>query len=236
MKLDKGLPIPLYHQVIEILETKIANGEWKVGDQIPTENELAKHFSISNITVKRAVHELVDKGLLYRQRGKGTFVAPQFKEAEMYKLLSFGSEKEYPHQTIKFSIEEAGEEAAKWLNISNIDPVINLSRLKMDGDKPVGVEHIYLNYQLCPTITQESMENQLIYDALKAENIKLGRTKIDFSALNAGNAEVEMLNIEKNTPLISIQRTTFTEKDQIIECSRFLLGQDHAHYSIEFSF
>src|SRR5699024_11397847 len=74
MKVNKDLSIPLYQQVKDYLKDKITSCEWEVGYQLPTEKELAAQFHVSNITVKRAVLELVNKGLLHRQSGKGTFV------------------------------------------------------------------------------------------------------------------------------------------------------------------
>ena len=235
MKLEKDSPIPLYHQVMEILEEKIATGEWRDGDRLPTESELASQFNISNITVKRAVLELVDKGLLYRQRGKGTFVAPQIKEGDTYKLLTFGSEAEYPHKTIEFSIQEAGKQVSKLLNIKEKDSIVKVLRLKMEDDKPIGVEYTYLNHQLCPSITQTMIENQLFYNVLKMQNIRLGKAKIHFSAIFASEEEARLLEVEKGTPLISVKRITTTESREMIEYSTFIMRQDHAHYFIEVS-
>ncbi len=73
MALKRGA-IPLYHQVEEELERRIQRGNWKPGDRIPTERALAEHYGVSRITVRRAVLDLVQKGLLYRVPGKGTFV------------------------------------------------------------------------------------------------------------------------------------------------------------------
>lgn len=235
MKIERDSPIPLYHQVMEILETKIATGEWREGHQLPTESELANQFDISNITVKRAVLELVDKGLLYRQRGKGTFVAPQLKEGDLYKLLTFGSEEEYPHKTIEFSIQEAGERVSSLLNIKESDSIVKVIRLKLEDEKPIGIEHTYLNHQICPSITQNMIENQLFYNALKMQNIKLGKAKIYFSAIFASEEQGRLLELETGTPLISVKRITYTESEEIIEYSTFIIRQDHAHYFIEVS-
>jgi GntR family transcriptional regulator len=235
MKLERDSPIPLYHQVMEILETKITTGEWKDGDRLPTESELAEQFDISNITVKRAVHELVDKGLLYRQRGKGTFVAPQIKEGDIFKLLTFGAEEEYPHKTIEFSIQEAGKKVSTLLNTKETDLIVKVLRLKLDNDKPIGIEHTYLNHQLCPFITQTTIENQLFYNALQKQNIKLGKARIYFSAIFASEEEGNLLLVKKGTPLISIKRITYTQSEEIIEYSTFIVRQDHAHYFIEVS-
>src|SRR5690554_4443954 len=120
MPLNKDLPIPLYYQVQEILEEKISTGEWEEGHRLPTEKELARYYNVSTITVKRAVHELVNKGILYRIRGKGTFVSSNSKEKKeknLLNLVTFGhkNEENYPHKLLHSAIESAKGTVAKKL-------------------------------------------------------------------------------------------------------------------------
>src|SRR5690625_1924894 len=105
MLLKKDGSIPLHRQIRQYLENKIVSGEWEPGYKIPTEKELASLFKVSNITVKRAVLDLVNNGKLYRKIGKGTFVNQQ-DENDLSRLISihnkFDKEKSYPHKTLVF--------------------------------------------------------------------------------------------------------------------------------------
>jgi GntR family transcriptional regulator len=67
-------PVPLHHQVYLDLSSAMDDGEWKPGDRLPTERELAERYGCSLITVRRALSELVREGRIERTRGRGTFV------------------------------------------------------------------------------------------------------------------------------------------------------------------
>lgn len=73
-KLNPSSSTPLYKQVYTILKSRIANGELKPGDKIPTENELIQEYGVSRITIRAAISELVEDRVLERAQGKGTFV------------------------------------------------------------------------------------------------------------------------------------------------------------------
>lgn len=119
MKIDKSLSIPLYQQVKDYLEEKIIIGEWSLGYQLPSEKELAVKFDVSNITVKRAIHELVNEGVLERHSGKGTFVIEKKEAKDISTLVSLKNEswsenKHYPHKTIKFKKKQLGTRLVRY--------------------------------------------------------------------------------------------------------------------------
>lgn len=166
MQVNKDLPMPLYYQVQKILEEKILSDDWKEGTQIPTEKELAQYYNVSNITIKRAIHELVSKGLIYRIRGKGTFVASTAeKRKNLFNLITFENQNEtrYPHQLLHSSIEKAEGSVAKKLCLEQDEYVFNLLRLKLKKKKPVALEYSYIVHALCPHFSPESTEHGLIY-------------------------------------------------------------------------
>ena len=79
----------LYTEVEESIAAEIADGEYRPGDQLPTEDELLQRFEVSRITVRRAIQNLVQRGLLEIRRGRGTFVLEPRIEAELTKLRGF---------------------------------------------------------------------------------------------------------------------------------------------------
>ncbi|HWO78510.1 MAG TPA: GntR family transcriptional regulator [Bacillus sp. (in: firmicutes)] len=239
MQLDKNLHIPLYRQVELILEEKIKTGQWEIGYQLPTEQELSSLFNVSTITVKRAIVELVNKGYVYRQRGKGTFVSGALNEQNINTLISLTNEEalEYPHQLITFSIENSGQEIAKKLGLEHGAKVIHIKRLKIEKGEPRALEYTYLPYDKCSDLTSNDINNDLIYNILKTKfHISLGRAKMFIKPYNAQDEQAELLEIEPGTAVFEWERFTYTKQEEIIEYSKFYVRQDKETYYTEVYF
>ncbi|SDM66268.1 GntR family transcriptional regulator [Fictibacillus solisalsi] len=237
MKVNKNLPTPLYHQVKDYLEEKIILGEWEPGYQLPTEKELALQFNVSTITIKRAVHDLVNKGILFRQRGKGTFVNKK-GETDLQQLVSLRNEAEdathHPHKLLSFQEDDAGGKIAKHLEISSRDKVYKIHRIKIEGDTPFGIEYSYIPSSPFPGLTHDMIEDDLIYNVFTNKYGKnLGKAKIFFSTILADEYEARLLKIPKGEQLFVLERYTFTEDQMIIEYSRFIILQEKTRYFIE---
>ncbi|MFM1655229.1 GntR family transcriptional regulator [Brevibacillus sp. B_LB10_24] len=235
MKLDKNSPIPLYHQLKTIIEEKIALEEWLPGFQLPTENELAEALEVSRITVKRAITDLVHAGLLYRQQGKGTFVTRKGREEDLYQSVSLANDDaSYPHKTVSFSIEPAGESIAKALGIAKSDLVAKINRIKLVDEEPTVIEYSYLPCDVCPDFTPQLIENDLIYNVLKKRyQVVLDRAKIYLASSVANEYEASLLKIRKGTSVIVMERTTYTSQNRIVEFSKFIERSDRARYYLE---
>ncbi|OJH20726.1 transcriptional regulator [Bacillus obstructivus] len=237
MKVNKNLPTPLYHQVKDYLEEKILLGEWDPGYQLPTEKELSAQFQVSTITVKRAIHDLVNKGILYRQRGKGTFVSRK-EDKDIYQLVSLrneaGEDKHHPHKSLSFKEEEAGVKIGKMLNIHAKAKVYKIHRLKLEEDTPVGIEYTYIPSSLFPGLTETMIEDNLFYNVFTNKyGMNLEKAKIFFSTIIADDYEAALLNISKGEQLFVLERFTHTEDQKIIEYSRFIIRQEKSRYYIE---
>ncbi|MFD2044601.1 GntR family transcriptional regulator [Ornithinibacillus salinisoli] len=235
--INKNAPHPLYHQVKDHLEAKIVSGEWPKGFQIPTEKELAERFDVSTITIKRAVLELVHQGVLYRQRGKGTFVTSK-KETDLQSLvtLKYGQKEgvKHPHHTREFHKQEANLLIAKLLEVDEEDKVYKLSRIKMNDSMPIGLEYTYLPVKLLPDLKEEMIQDELLYSVLQNQySIELGKAKIYFSTLTANETEAELLQIPVGEQLFVIERFTRTVQGEVIEYSKFIVRQEHYQFYIE---
>jgi GntR family transcriptional regulator len=88
-QLDRSSKVPLYHQLYEILRGKIIDGQWPTGAMIPAESELCSTYQVSQITARQALDNLVNDGLLYRQRGRGSFVTQPAIETSLTRIVSF---------------------------------------------------------------------------------------------------------------------------------------------------
>ncbi|MCU1806164.1 GntR family transcriptional regulator [Cytobacillus firmus] len=236
MQIDKSLHIPLYRQVEQILEEKIITGQWEVGSQLPTEQELSDRFDVSTITVKRAVIELVNKGYLFRQRGKGTFVSGAAKEQDLNSIISLstGSEQEHPHEMISFKYDTAGSEIAQKLRIDPEDEVIRIERLKVENNDPLALEYTYLPADKCQGLTPEMINNDLIFNILKNRfHIALNRAKVFIRPYILPSHQAKLLHVEPGTPVFEWERTTYTKQEDIIEFSKFYIRSDKEVYYTE---
>lgn len=236
MQIDKSLHIPLYRQVEKILEEKIIAGQWEVGRQLPTEQELSDLFEVSTITVKRAVIELVNKGYLFRQRGKGTFVSGAAKEQDLNSIiaLSTGSDQEHPHELLSFKYEAAGAEIAQKLKIDSADEVIKIERLKIENNDPLALEYTYLPADRCPGLTPDDINNDLIFNLLKNRfDISLGRAKVFIRPYILPKNQSKLLQVDPGTAVFEWERITYTKQEDIIEYSKFYIRDDKEVYYTE---
>ncbi|HLQ71639.1 MAG TPA: GntR family transcriptional regulator [Bacillota bacterium] len=239
MIIDKNVSTPLYQQVKDYLERKIVINEWPVGYRLPPEKKLAANFGVSNITVKRAIHELVSEGLLERYSGKGTFVVKK-KDRDISTLISLKSESldedgDYPHKIIEFKKEETGERYADMFDIKPTDLIYSMTRVKTDGHNPLVLEYSYIPcYQFKESLDPTDFEENLIYDVLvKKYGIKLTKAKVYFSTMVAGEHEQSMLDVSKGQKLFIIDRQTITQEQRVVEYSRFIMEQDQSKFFLE---
>lgn len=236
MKIDKNLHIPLFRQVEQVLEEKIVTNQWPVGYQLPTEQELSELFDVSSITVKRAVIELVNKGYLYRQRGKGTFVSGTANEKNLNSFITLSTEDkgEHPHELISFSIEKATQQIAEKLNVQFETEIYQIIRLKVENNEPMALEYSYLPYEKCPGLVENDINNELLYNILKNKFlVPLGRAKLFIKPFLAIEEKAELLQVESGTPVFEWERFTFTKQEEVIEYSKFYVRQDKETYYTE---
>jgi GntR family transcriptional regulator len=239
MQIDKNLHVPLYRQVELVLEEKIKTGYWVIESQLPSEHELSDLFDVSTITVKRAIIELVNKGYLYRQRGKGTFVSGSMKEQDINSIISLKTEEvgDHPHELISFTVVNAGDDIAKKLNTHDDAKVFNMVRLKIENDEPMALEYTYLPYAKCPDLTPSDINNELIYNILDSKfSIPLGRAKLFIKPYIALGDIAHLLKVEPGTAVFEWERFTYTKREEIVEYSKFYVRQDKQTYYTEVFF
>ncbi|MFD2628536.1 GntR family transcriptional regulator [Oceanobacillus kapialis] len=236
MKVDKDLSIPLYDQVKHILADKITSKEWDVGYQLPTEKKLAETFNVSNITIKRAVHDLVHEGLLYRQSGRGTFVKSK-EETNLTRLVSLRNEswedQHHPHRTIELKVVNASAEIKEKLEMKERD-VYKIHRVKLKKDTPVAIEYSYIPVHIFPGLLEKNMDKELLYNLFTQKyNKKLGKAKVYFSIVFADRNQATLLQVPVGEQLFSLERYTVDEEGIVIEYSQFILKQEQSNFYLE---
>ncbi|MBC7959562.1 MAG: GntR family transcriptional regulator, partial [Vallitaleaceae bacterium] len=204
--LDKSAPIPLYFQVKNLLVDMLHQGEISPGDMIPTEFELCDAFAISRTTIRQALSELVEEGIFYRVKGRGTFVSQNKVHHNLSEEISLFSSslpsKGFILSTMVLEIKTmvATPEVLEALKLATATEVISIRRLQFANDEPLFVCQTYLPYTLCKNILRHNLSEEPL-TALLAQNIhtKLAYTTYALQAATATKDDCTLLDISKIT-------------------------------------
>lgn len=220
---------PLYRQIKGLILQALDTGEWRPGEAIPSEMELAARFSVSQGTVRKAIDEMAAENLLVRRQGKGTFVASHSDPRAFFRFLrlvplagGIESSKSTPLECWR---AKAGVEAARVLGLKAGDPIIIVRRLLEFSDKPVVVDEIYLPGEIFAGLTLEVLkESQVsLYSLFEAKfGVRMIRAEERLRAVAADRASAELLRVHEGSPLLSVERISFTYGDRPVEWRRGL--------------
>ena len=172
MELSRNTFEPLYYQIREDIREKINSKEYPPNSMIPTEAELCEYYGVSRVTVRRAVLDLVQEGLLNRGKGKGTFVSENYGLTEVNGVQSFtqellGLNMRPSAKLLGCKVRIADSTLRNVLKLAEGEQVVTISRLRLVTDRqPCMVEVMNFPYKLVPDIEQEDL-NQSVYQLLK---------------------------------------------------------------------
>ncbi|TCT17567.1 GntR family transcriptional regulator [Melghiribacillus thermohalophilus] len=236
--INKESPIPIYYQLQEHLKTKIENGELKSGDPIPSEREMAEKYEISRMTVRQAVNNLVNEGLLTRSKGRGTFVADKKIEQPLMKLTGFSEDMkrrgiEPGSKLISFDVIKASKKVSKHLNINEGDSVYQISRLRLGDGDPMAYEVSYLPEKRITKIPEDNIRGSLYSFIEECLGLKIERAIQTLEPSFATALESDMLTIEKGSPVLLLERTTFLHDDVPIEYVKSIYRGDRYKFIAE---
>src|SRR5690606_24474163 len=168
---DRSRPEPLWHQAEQTLRSLIANGTWPDGTQLPNEGRLCGLLGVSRITLRHALRNLEEAGLLRREHGRGTFVRSATVVAGARGLTSFTSEMQSLGLTVGTRVLDATtipatEQIADAVKIAVGEPVLRLRRLRLGNDAPIGIQTAHLPAALVPGLEADAMQVQSLYETL----------------------------------------------------------------------
>lgn len=222
--LDKNTPIPLYFQLKKILKEKIETGELEPGDLLPSERELKEKYQISRPTIRQALNELVNEGLVYREKGKGTFVAkPKINYGFIQKFTTFYDdmeEKGFNTKTkiIKMEVKSGRKALAKKLNIEENDRIIVINRLRFIEGEPIVSVINHIPYKLCPELVEEDLKDKSLYRIMADKfGIVPYRAQITLEPIVAEEFDTKLLDIKVGSPMQLMQNITYTSDEVIMD-------------------
>jgi GntR family transcriptional regulator len=224
--------IPYYQQLYEILRGKISRAEWRPGDMIPAESELIDQFEVSRSTVRQVLDQLVQEGLIYRQRGRGTFVAHPSLEQSMVRIISFTEDMRQrgfePSTTvISAAVTPAPEEIARELRIEPGEQLACIIRLRLADGEPMSIEESYLVARFSPDILRHDYAAKPLRETLEEDyGIRLVNAKQTIRAILAPREIAELLQIKPRSALLFIERVSFSQDALPIEFLRIYYRAD----------
>lgn len=227
---------PLYRQIKGLIITRLQAGEWKAGEIIPSEIELAQRFGVSQGTVRKAVDELAAENLLVRRQGKGTFVATHAEQKQQYRFLRLmpdeGRDAGLGRQLLDCRRQRAPAWIARALQMRIGDSMVEVRRLLHSEGKPVVLDDIWLPGQLFKGLTTELLNRHRgpFYGLFEAEfGVHMIRAQEKIKAVAADEESAALLQVEVGTPLLSVERLSFTYGDKPVELRRGLYNTS-AHF------
>jgi len=235
---------PLYQQIKDLLMRSLQEGEWKPGEAIPSETELALRFRVSQGTVRKAVDELAAGNLVVRRQGKGTYVATHAEERTQYRFLRLMPDVGRPAGLQRRLLEcrrvRAGADLARALSLKSGAAVVWVRRLLLsprDGDPvPVVLDDIFLPGTLFKGLSADRLSGYRgpMYRLFEAEfGVHMTRAEERIRAVAADPAQAELLQVPAGAPLLSVDRLSFTYGDVPVEWRRGLYRTDAHHYRNE---
>jgi GntR family transcriptional regulator len=221
---------PLYQQIKALIVRSLQTGEWRPGEAIPSEIELAARFKVSQGTVRKAIDELAAENLLVRRQGKGTFVATHAEERVQYRFLRLTADAPDVAGSVKRELLDcrrlrAPADIARALTIKPGDPVIEVRRVLHFAGKPVVFDDIWLPGNLFKGLTVERLSDYKgpMYGLFETEfGVRMIRAEEKLRAVSADADQAPLLAVPVGAPLLSVERLAFTYDDQPVELRRGL--------------
>lgn len=229
---------PLYKQIKELLLQSLESGEFKPGNAIPSEQELAVRFQVSQGTVRKAIDELSTENVLIRRQGKGTYVATHHEPQVRYRFLRMATDhpsgvKRTKSEVISCEVMEPTAEQKRLFELSTSQKVICIKRVMYLSNIPAVYEEIYLPEPAFKGLSFELLntEKMPLYGLFESHfGVQLLRCDEKLRAVMAPKEVAKLLNIQESTPLLSIERTAYTYGEKPMEIRKGLYLTEHYYY------
>ena len=233
---------PLYRQIKNLIIQALEAGERRPGQAIPSEQELALRFNVSQGTVRKAIDEMAGENMVVRKQGKGTFVASHNDPRSLFRFLRLvpnDGDLSHPDSVpLECWKAKAGHEASRMLGVDPGAPIIIVRRLLKFSGVPVVVDEIYLPGEIFQGLSLELLQSWSgsLYSLFESRfGLRMIRAQERIRAVAADRTTAEMLRVGESTPLLSVERVTYTYGDKPVEWRRGLYLTANHFYLNELS-
>ena len=226
---------PLYAQVYAELVERIRSGEWKPGQVIPNEFEIAAEFQVSQGTARKAIGALAGANLVVRRQGRGTFVYEHTPDDIMFRYFNFfddsGARIMPENRSFRRVLAKANQAERKALRLPPDSQVTRIDRIRTHNRKPFVTETVVLPETMFPGFAHLEHIPDTFYDIFqKSYGVLVTRTDEYLTAVVADAKAARDLDVKPNTPLLRVERVAFTLDDRPVEWRVSLCNLKRAHY------
>lgn len=241
-RLDAG-PLSLYYQIKQQVRHSIESGELPPGTPLPSERELCELYGVSRPTVRQAMQELLNEGLLERRRGVGTYVAQPRVRQRLGSVQGFSERMEREGRRpstrlIEKSVlpaAEAGDNLPEDLQIPPAAQMLRLVRLRLADDEPILLETVHLPLERFPGLETADLENESLYRALRERyGVEIRYLSETLEPVLPSEREAELLQARADRPAMLASIATYDQGRRPVEHTLSLGRGDRCQYYIEF--
>lgn len=231
-------PIPLYHQLKQSVRNQIDRGVYKPGDRLPSEPELIQRYGVSRITVRQALTELENEGVVVRRHGKGTYVAEQHIEQDLVRLTDFVEDMRLAgfapsSQVLAFVHESANANVAETLSLRVGEEVIRIDRLRLANTLPIAYDITWLPLRFGMLLSQEMLAQETIYHILENRySIPVEAGTFHITAATATAEQSRVLDVACGASLLLIERISCTTGDVRVYMQERYYRPDRVSYRV----
>lgn len=227
---------PLYIQLVDHIEAAVGSGVLQAGDRLPGEPVLVNQLGLSRATIRHAVDQLVERGVLMRQHGVGTQVmaAPESRPSGVISLQDeLLANRQTPSTTLlKYAVVPVPDEIGEELGLDSGTEVVYIERLRFNGDRPIAIMRNWL-HPILPEVDREALESTGLYELLRKSDIVARLAHQTVGARLATKEEAKLLDLQKTGPVLTLRTTAFAGLGQPIEHGRHSFRSDS--YEFDFS-
>lgn len=232
IELDRASHLPLHAQISAPIRRAILEGHILPGTPIENEISMAQRLKVSRPTARQALQSLVEGGFLLRRRGVGTIVAPQ-PTRQLMRLPSLHEElqaegHESSTEILQYNHRRATEAIAEQLGVEVDAPVIELERLRKRDGVPVAILYNWLPAEIAPP--RDQLDEHGLYELLRRAGVELTSTTQSVGAERPDKREARLLAISMRDPVLTIDRTAFNSRGDIVEWGFHIYRADLYRY------
>lgn len=235
--LDLEGVVPLHHQVKEDLAIQIHSGRWRPDEQIPSEADLCRHYGVSRGTVRQAIADLVQQGLIHRKQGRGSFVSkPKFEGSVLgsYRLYMKDMPLDPGSRVVRCQRQRPSREIQRILHLGDGEGAYRLERVRFVQGVPISLQVSYIPAQLCPGLEDKDLHGEHLYNLLQREyDVRFLRAEEFVEPMLADEYVAKHLHIAVGSPVFLVERYSYMFNDRIGEFRRAHMRGDLYRYRID---
>lgn len=231
-------PVPLYAQIKDILRARILDGSYQPHQQMPSESEMMATFNVSRITVRQALNDLQNEGLIFRIHGKGTFVSKPKAFQDLGRLQGFGEAmRQMGYETFSrvLAIKSVtpSPQVADRLQLARRARVTELQRVRFLNREPISLDVTYVPQAIGNRLAKEDLAARDIFVILENDyGIALGHAELQIGSQLADETLAAQLKVEEGSPVLFIERTTHTADGTPIDYEHLYYRGDAFQYKV----